>query len=624
MKKRTQTLQQGFKPRVTFPGFHHFFDFWTQTSKKSEETTLLIHNYHLSHNNFKPNPHILTQFSSTHTVPYLTPPYNKPKKEGENRMRTKFTTIFAALLLVCLYPLSAFAIKQGGEMVVAYKDDVVTLDSAIGYDWQNWSIIKSLNTRLMTYEAGTAKLITDLAEDFTISEDGKEYLFTLRKGVKFHNGREVTADDVVYSLNRVVNPKTQSPAQGFYKSIEGFDEFSAGKGDSLSGVTKVDDYTVKIRLSEPDATMLHVLALNFSSVIPQEAVEKWGDDYGHHPVGAGPFKLTAWDLGQRLVLERNTDYFLAGVPYLDKITFQIGLEPTVALLKLQQGEVDVLGDSIPPSRFVQIMKSPEWSKQVESGSDLQTGYITMNVKMKPFDNVLVRKAVNMAINKERIVKMINNRAKPANQPLPPTMPGYDQQYQGYPYDVEGAMALLKEAGLADGFETELYVMNVDPNPRIAQSIQQDLAAIGIKADIKSLGQASVIAAGGEPDQAPMIWSGGMAWIADFPDPSNFYGPILGCGGAVKGGWNWAWYCNEEIEEMARKADTMSAPGMQSDRQQLWREIFIKIMDDAPWAPVFNEQRFNMHSKNVAGDQNAFLDPVHIPFNYGWIYSNAAQ
>jgi ABC-type transport system substrate-binding protein len=539
-------------------------------------------------------------------------------------MRTKFTTIFAALLLVCLYPLSAFAIKQGGEMVVAYKDDVVTLDSAIGYDWQNWSIIKSLNTRLMTYEAGTAKLITDLAEDFTISEDGKEYLFTLRKGVKFHNGREVTADDVVYSLNRVVNPKTQSPAQGFYKSIEGFDEFSAGKGDSLSGVTKVDDYTVKIRLSEPDATMLHVLALNFSSVIPQEAVEKWGDDYGHHPVGAGPFKLTAWDLGQRLVLERNTDYFLAGVPYLDKITFQIGLEPTVALLKLQQGEVDVLGDSIPPSRFVQIMKSPEWSKQVESGSDLQTGYITMNVKMKPFDNVLVRKAVNMAINKERIVKMINNRAKPANQPLPPTMPGYDQQYQGYPYDVEGAMALLKEAGLADGFETELYVMNVDPNPRIAQSIQQDLAAIGIKADIKSLGQASVIAAGGEPDQAPMIWSGGMAWIADFPDPSNFYGPILGCGGAVKGGWNWAWYCNEEIEEMARKADTMSAPGMQSDRQQLWREIFIKIMDDAPWAPVFNEQRFNMHSKNVAGDQNAFLDPVHIPFNYGWIYSNAAQ
>ena len=100
-------------------------------------------------------------------------------------------------------------------------------------------------------------------------------------------------------------------------------------------------------------------------------------------------------------------------------------------------------------------------------------------------------------------------------------------------------------------------MNTDPNPRIAQAIQQDLAAIGINAEIKSLAQSTVIAAGGEQDQAPMIWSGGMAWIADFPDPSNFYGPILGCGGAVPGGWNWAWYCNEELDAMAAEADGMT-------------------------------------------------------------------
>lgn len=537
----------------------------------------------------------------------------------------KLRILILALVCACLaFPPAALAINQGGEMVVAYKDDVVTLDSAIGYDWQNWSIIKSLNARLMTYEAGTAKLIEDLAESFSISEDGLTYTFKLRKGVKFHNGREVKAQDVVYSLNRVVHPKTQSPAQGFYKSIKGFDEVVAGSADTLSGLSAPDDYTVELVLTAPDATMLHVLALNFSSVIPQEAVEKWGDDYGHHPVGAGPFKMTEWVLGQRLVLDRNADYFVPGIPYLDKITFQFGLDPTVALLKLQQGEVDVLGDSIPPSRFVEIMNDPEWSKQVKSGSDLQTGYITMNVKMAPFDNVEVRKAVNMAINKDRICKMINNRAKPANQPLPPTMPGYDTGYEGYPYKPEEAKKVLAEAGFPDGFETELYVMNVDPNPRIAQSIQRDLAEIGIKAAIKSLGQASVIAAGGEPDQAPMIWSGGMAWIADFPDPSNFYGPILGCGGAVKGGWNWAWFCDEEIEGMARKADSMSDPAMQSQREDLWRETFIKIMDHAPWVPVFNEQRFNMHSKNVDGDKNAFLDPVHIPFNYGYIYSNAAQ
>ena len=122
-----------------------------------------------------------------------------------------------------------------------------------------------------------------------------------------------------------------------------------------------------------------------------------------------------------------------------------------------------------------------------------------------------------------------------------------------------AKALMAEAGYANGVTTELYANNTDPNPRIAQAIQQDLAEIGITAEIKTLAQSTVIAAGGEEDQAPMIWSGGMAWIADFPDPSNFYGPILGCGGAVKGGWNWAWYCNKDLDGLAAEADAMSDP-----------------------------------------------------------------
>jgi len=235
--------------------------------------------------------------------------------------------------------------------------------------------------------------------------------------------------------------------------------------------------------------------------------------------------------------------------------------------------------------------------------------------MKPFDNKKVRQAVNMAINKERIVRIINGRAVIANQPLPPAMPGYDTGYKGYAFDPEAAKKLLAEAGYPDGFETELYAMNTDPNPRIAQAIQQDLATIGIKASIKSLAQANVIAAGGEEDQAPMIWSGGMAWIADFPDPSNFYGPILGCGGAVQGGWNWSWYCNEELDAKARTADAMTDPAKAAERIDLWRSIFIDIMDDAPWVPVFNEQRFTMHSARIKGPKEIFVDPVHIPVHY---------
>ena len=514
--------------------------------------------------------------------------------------------------------------KQGGSIVVTFKDDMATLDPAIGYDWQNWSMIKSLFSRLMDYVPGTTDLRPDLAESYEVSPDGLTYTFKLRKGVKFHNGRELTANDVVYSLNRTVNPKTQSPGASFYHSIKGFDDVAGGKSDTLTGVTAADPYTVKFELANPDATFLHELALNFASVVAKEDVDQYGADYGHHPDGSGAYYLTDWTLGQRIVLERNKDYYWPGVPYLDKITFEVGQEPVVALLRLQKGEVDVLGDGVPPAKFNEVMNDPEQKKNVVAGPQLQTVYVTMNVQMKPFDDVRVRKAVNMAINKDRIIQLINGRAIAANQPLPNRIPGYDADYKGYAYDPAGAKALLKEAGLESGFDTQLYAMNVDPNPRIAQAIQQDLAAVGIKAEIKALDQANVIAAGGTPNTAPMVWSGGMAWIADFPDPSDFYGPILGCGGATQGGWNWAWYCNKDREAEAQAADSIIDPAKQDERFAKWKAIFVKIMDDAPWVPVFDEVRYTAHSPRIAGEPEMFNDPIHIPINYENIYATDAQ
>jgi peptide/nickel transport system substrate-binding protein len=533
----------------------------------------------------------------------------------------------AALAVLALtLPAPAFSqeIKQGGSMTVTYKDDVSTLDPAIGYDWQNWSMIKSLFDGLMDYEPGTTTLKPDLAESYEISPDGQTFTFKLRQGVKFHNGRELTAEDVKYSIERVVNPATQSPGAGFFGSIKGFEEASAGKADSLSGITVVDPYTIKFELSRPDATFLHVAALNFAHVVPKEEVEKHGADFGKHPVGSGAFKLAEWTLGQKLVFERFADYWNKGLPKLDQITFEVGQEPIVALLRLQKGEIDIPGDGIPPAKFIEVKEDPAFKDLVIQGGQLHTGYVAMNVKIKPFDDVKVRQAVNMAINKDRIVRIINGRAIPANQPLPPTMPGYAKDYEGYPYDVEKAKALMAEAGLADGVETELFVMNTDPQPRIAQAIQQDLAAIGIKASVKSLAQANVIAAGGEPDGAPMIWSGGMAWIADFPDPSNFYGPILGCGGAVQGGWNWSWYCNEELDSQAAAADAIVDPAKKAEREEMWRNIYLKIMEDAPWAPIFNEERFSVRSARIGGADELFVDPVHIPVHYDQVYAKDVQ
>ena len=523
-----------------------------------------------------------------------------------------------------LAPALAQDIKQGGSMTVTYKDDVSTLDPAIGYDWQNWSMIKSLFDGLMDYVPGTTELRPEIAESYEISDDGTIFTFKLRDGVKFHNGRDLTAEDVKYSIERTVNPKTQSPGAGFFGSIKGFEEASSGDADGLSGITVVDDHTIKFELSRPDATFLHVLALNFAHVVPKEEVEKHGADFGKHPVGSGAFKLSEWTLGQRLVFERFEDYWNPGVPKLDQIIFEVGQEPVVALLRLQNGEVDVPGDGIPPAKFIEVKNDPKFKNLIIQGGQLHTGYVTMNVKMEPFDKIEVRKAVNMAINKDRILRIINGRAVAANQPLPPSMPGYAKDYEGYAYDPEAAKALLAEAGLADGFETELYVMNTDPQPRIAQAIQQDLKAIGINASIKSLAQANVIAAGGEEDQAPMIWSGGMAWIADFPDPSNFYGPILGCDGAVPGGWNWAWYCNEDLDAMAKDADAMVDPEKAGEREAMWRDIYLKVMEDAPWAPIFNEERFTIRSERIGGDDKLFVDPVHIPVHYDEVFAKDVQ
>lgn len=174
--------------------------------------------------------------------------------------------------------------KPGGTITITYKDDVATLDPAIGYDWQNWSMIKSIFDGLMDYVPGTTTLRAGLAESYEISPDGLTYTFKLRPGVKFHNGREMTAEDVKYSLDRVTDPATQSPGAGFFGSIAGFE---AAGPDGLSGVEVVDPLTVKITLSRPDATFLHVMALNFASVVPKEAVDALGSDFGKQPVGTG-------------------------------------------------------------------------------------------------------------------------------------------------------------------------------------------------------------------------------------------------------------------------------------------------------------------------------------------------
>jgi len=495
---------------------------------------------------------------------------------------------------------------KGGSMIIAYKDDLATLDPAIGYDWTNWPAIKMVFDGLLDYDSGTT-IMPRLAESLpTVSADGTVYTFKLRKGVKFSNGREFTADDVVYTITRVLDPASGSPGAGFFVGIKGAQEFIDGSVTTVEGIQALDANTVEFTLSAPDVTFLNKMALNFAFIVPQEEVEKAGENFGHAPIGTGPFTLKEWKSGEFLAFERNPNYFYEGLPYLDSITIQVGVAPDVALLRLEKGEIQMMGDPPPGADWTRITTDPAWANRIEKQPTVNTTYIAINTTMEPFDKVEVRQALNHAIDKQRIVQLLNGRATVANQILPPLMPGYDPAYTGYEYDPEKAKTLLTEAGFPDGFETSIECISVDPQPKLCESFQQDLAKVGIKLTINSLAAPNVIDDAGN-GKTPLVWSGGLAWTQDYPDPDDFYAPILGCDSNVPGGWNWARYCNEEVHAKSLELLAMTD---RNARLEAYKPLFKSLMEDAVWVPVINGEYDVAHSENLHG-QPTLIHPEHL-------------
>ncbi len=496
--------------------------------------------------------------------------------------------------------------QKGGEMTVAYKDDLATLDPAIGYDWTNWPAEKLVFDGLLDYDDSTT-VVPRLAESMPqVNSNATVYTFKLRKGVKFTNGRELTADDVVYSITRVLDPKTSSPGSGFFTGIQGAQDFIAGKASSVSGIKALDPYTVQFTLTAPDVTFLNKMALNFAYIVPKEVVAKEGANFGHAPVGTGPFILQQWQSGQFLIFTRNPNYFMTDRPYLDKITIQVGVTPDVALLRLQKGEIQLMGDPPPGADWARISADPAWKNRLEKQPQVSTIYIAINTTVKPFDNLQVRQALNYAIDKQHIIQLLNGRGTVANQILPPTMPGYDKNYTGYEYNPDKAKSLLAQAGYPNGFSTSIECIAVDPQPKLCQSFQQDLAKIGIKLTINTLAAPNVIDDAGN-GKTPLTWSGGLGWIQDYPDPDDFYGPILGCGSNTPGGWNWSRYCNQTLDNQSKQLLSITD---RTQRLSSYAPFFQQLMNAALWVPVYNGEYDIAHSEKLHG-QPTLTHPEHL-------------
>ena len=498
------------------------------------------------------------------------------------------------------------AIPQGGTLSIGWNGEIQWLDPALGYDVTSWPAERLMFEQLLGYDKGTT-LIPMLADGMpTVSADGKTYTFKLHTAVNFVNEdgsvlRPMTADDVAYSINRVLNPNLKpnpSPVGGgFFGNIVGAADVLSGSATTASGIKVVDPSTVEFDLINADATFPYVMATPFASIVPKELA---GDDataFSAKPVGTGPYLFQSYAKGQGATFVKNPAYWQDGQPYLDKIDYRTGQDDNSMLQQIEAGSLDLMGDPFPPAQFTDVTTNPDYASQIVHHTLVNVDYVFMDTQQEnngPFSNVKVRQAVNYAIDKDAILQLTHGAGVPANCIYPPDLTAYDPGCNPYPHDVDKAKQLMQEAGFGSGFETKFYTDTTDPDPQIGASIQQDLAAIGIKIDIVSQEFATFLDTIETPHKAPIGWVG---WFQDYPDPSDFIDPILSCASAVKGGANASLYCNKDVDALAAtaKGETDSAKRI-ADYQQIQQ----MIMADAPWAPFRHQEWYTLVGKQVGG------------------------
>jgi dipeptide transport system substrate-binding protein len=462
---------------------------------------------------------------------------------------------------------------------------------------------------LVEFEPGTTVIKPSLAKTWEISADGTEYVFHLREGVKFHSNavfkptRTVNADDVIFSLER--QWKTDHP----FHNVSGaqYDYFQdIGMPDILKSIEKIDDMTVKIVLTRAEAPFLANLAMDFNVVHSAEYADQMlkagtPEKLDTEPVGTGPFQFISYQKDVSIRYRAFPDYW-AGKQPIDTLVFSITPHAGVRLTKLKAGECHVM--AFPDPHDVDAIKT-EPNLKLLSQEGLNIGYMALNVTKPPLDNVLVRRAINMAVDKVSIMEAVYRGAGViAKNPIPPTMWSYNDDIKDYPYDLEDARKLMAQAGLARGFETDLWYMPVSRayNPdgkRIAELIQIDLAKIGIKLNLVTYPWEEYRAKL-QQGEAPMALFG---WTGDNGDPDNFLNVLLGCTAARIGGNNVAKWCDRDYDTLITKAKATSD---RAEREKLYRQAQEIVKREAPWVPIAHSIVFTAIRKNV---QNYKMDPL---------------
>ena len=456
--------------------------------------------------------------------------------------------------------------------------------------------------RLVEFKIGTTEVIPGLAEKWDVSEDGKTYTFHLRQGVKWQDSkdfkptRDFKADDVICSVLRQkdADHPYHNVSQGSYEYFN-----DVGLDKLIKEVKKVDDYHVQFVLNEPNAAFLADWGMDFASILSAEyadAMLKKGtpENVDNWPVGTGPYVLQHYKQDSQIRYLANPNYWDGEVPTRHLI-FSITPNAQTRLAKLQTNECQII-PAPSPVQFDEIKKNNALT--LHSVDALNVGYLAFNTEKKPFDNVLVRQALNYATDKKAIINAVFlGSGTVAKSPIPPNMMGFNNNLKDYDYDPQKAKDLLKQAGLEKGFEATLWSMPVqrpyNPNSRrIAEMIQSDWAKVGVTAKIVSYEWGEYLSGmrKGEHDTAL------FGWMSDNGDPDNFADVLLGCN-SIKTGSNAARWCDKGYDDLVQKAKRVSKP---EERAQLYQQAQDIFYQQAPWIALANGKTFYATRSNVTG------------------------
>ena len=524
------------------------------------------------------------------------------------------TALVVALVAALVLPFCGCARKpQAPDLLrVRLRHDPPTLDPALANDSSSTGVLAPIFETLVKTDPATLELRPALATSWEVSKNGQTYVFHLRPEARFHHGRAVEAQDVVFSLTRLLRYDRPSPGAEILNPVVGATEYGSGRARTLDGIQAPDARTVRIVLALPYAPFLSRLSTIHASVVPRDLYDDPQEGYLRHPVGSGPFRFAEWRTAQSLRLERFAEH-APQAPALAGIEFRIIEDPGAALEEYRRGGLDIL-DELPPGASAGA--AGEFGSQYQRWPMLASTHLLFNHAAPPVaGNVGLRRALNLAVDRARLCEQLSGGLNlPASGILPPGLPGFDPSRQAYHEDLEEARRLLAEAGYPGGRGLPPLTLLYNINPRIqqlAEQVQIDLARIGVRLELRSADGAGFLEAassgmlGGRP--LHMIR---MGWTPDYPDPDALLGVQLLSRNAGLAG-NFSRYhdagVDRLIEEARRTLD-------ESRRLDLYREVERRAADrDACWLFLYFLRDEVLVASRVQGLQPVVLGDWLIPY-----------